>query len=134
MGKFIYSVMAVVMIELSLWLFAGSEYANTTVFGFLFNISELNLFYLAIYGAIALTATIGIVASSVAQLNIYGVYSGVALAALTFFLSIAHLYSFVYGELSAVLSIQFAQILAILITAPLLITYSLAVMEWVRSN
>jgi hypothetical protein len=139
MGKFVYSIMMVFIIELALYIFAGTTYGNTSIFNFIFNPSAVSTLYLFIYGAIIGFATIGIVASSFFSLNIYGMYASICAVLITYAMSIMHLWSFIYGTLADRLGecttgVCFPQVITVMIIAPFLITYLIAAAEWVRSN
>lgn len=134
MGKFIYALMAVICIELAIWLFAGAEYAETSLFNLIKEPTSSKVFYQLIISAISgITATV-IIASVFSQFNIYGVFAGVAASLATFGLSIFHFVQFVYGETSSILSQELAILLSVVLTAPLAITYLISTLEWIRSN
>ena len=134
MGKFIYALMLVFMYELSIWLFAGATYSNTTFFSFIFNPTTTDPFYIVLYAIILGVGTVGIIASAFFQINIYGVWGIFVGVVLTFFASIVHLSSFIYSEIASVISPSFANTVTGLIIAPLSIGYLIACAEWLRSN
>jgi len=136
MGKFVYAVIMVFVIELALYLFGGTSYSTTSLFNLLFNPSILisSPFYILITVALAAFAASAIIPGNLYQINIYALYAGMAAIFITFTLSIIHLWQFTYGELSGILTMNFAQIITTLIIAPFLIYYLLASAEWVRSN
>ena len=135
MGKFMYAVLLMFGIELSLYLFGGTDFSNTLLFGMLFNPASIwtNAFYLVITAAIAIAIGATIIPGNFVQLNTIGLYAGIAAVLITFLASAVHLWSFINGSLTE-LSIESAQIVATVIVAPLIIFYIFAVSEWVRAN
>ncbi len=135
MGKYTYAVIMVFAIEYALWLFAGTSYSQTSLFGILFDPTTLisNPLYIAILVALAAFAASAIIPGNLYQINIYALYAGLAAAFISFSLSIVHLWSFIYGELSG-RTIELAGPITILIISPILIYYLISTAEWVRSN
>lgn len=135
MGKFVYAIMMVFMIEYALWLFGGTSYVTTSLFGILFNPTTLlsSQLYILITFALAAFAASVIIAGNFYQINIYALYAGVVAAFFSFIFSIVHLYTFLYGQLESIY-VEMAGPITILITAPLLIFYLISCLEWVRSN
>ena len=136
MGKYVYAVMMVFTIEFALYLFGGTTYSSTSLFGILFNPSILlsSPLYIAITVALAAFAASAIIPLNTFQINIYALYAGLAAAFISFSLSIVHLWTFINLQLSGALTIQMAQIIATLITAPFLAYYLISTAEWVRGN
>ena len=134
MSKYVYALIVVFIIEFALWIFAGTTYANSSLFNFVTNPSTTSPFYTTLYLAIIGLSAFTIVASAFYNINIYGVYAAIAAVFLTFFMSVIHLSEFVYGELSASLSSEFATIISMLIIAPFAITYLLATVEWIKGG
>lgn len=134
MGKMTYALLTVLLIEMALYFFGGTSYTHSNLFMLISNISgiESNQMWIAIMAALAL-GTAGIVASAFFQLNTYAIYAGIGVFVITFGLSIAHLGAFLYGQLNSIAP-QVAQIITMLIIAPFLISYIIAVMDWVRNN
>ncbi len=135
MGKFVYAILTAFAIEMALWLFAGTSYAQSSVFSLLANPSILtsSAFYLLLVGALAAFAASAIIVGNIWQINVYALYAGVAAVMITFGLNIVHLFIFIQGELSG-LTPEFALPITMLICAPLLLYYLIATMEWVRNN
>ncbi len=135
MGKYTYAVIMVFAIEYALWLFAGTSYSNSSLFGILFDPTTLisSPLYIAILVALAAFAASAIIPGNLYQINIYALYAGLATAFLSFSLSIVHLWQFIYGELSGITT-QLAGPITILIIAPILTYYLISTAEWVRSN
>jgi hypothetical protein len=136
MGKFIYAVMLVYVIELALWLFGGTTYSNSSLFTLLLDPSAItsSAFYTVIIVAMGGFALATIIPGNLWQINVYALYAGIGVIVITFVISIAHLWMFIGGELEGILTAQFTTLIQILITSPILVTYLLAVAEWVRSN
>ena len=135
MGKYVYAVLMVFSIEFALWLFAGTSYAQTTLFGLLADPTTLlsSALYIAIVVALGAFAGSAIIPLNTWQINIYALYAGLAIVFISFSLSIVHLWQFVYGELSGITT-QLALPITMLIIAPILTYYIIATTEWVRGN
>ncbi len=135
MGKYAYAVLMVFSIEFALWLFAGANYSKTSLFGILFDPTTIisNPLYLIIIAAFLTFAASAIIVGNLWSINIYALYAGIAVAFISFSLSIVHLWQFIYGELSG-MTTELATPIAILIIAPILTYYIIATAEWVRSN
>ena len=135
MGKYAYAVIMVFSIEFALWLFAGTSYSSTSLFGILFDPTTLlsNPLYIAIGVTLLAFAASAIIPLNTFQINIYALYAGLAVAFISFSLSIVHLWQFVYGELSGVTT-QLALPITTLIIAPILTYYIISTVEWVRGN
>jgi len=134
MGKFVYALVTAFALEFAIWLFAGVDYSQTTLFNFIISPTTTSALYVLIYGAIGGLLVVGIVASAFISINIYGVYAMIGAVFLSFITSIAHLATFVYGELSGTVSPEMALIITAVINLPFALGYSIAVAEWVRGN
>jgi|TARA_Y100000034_G_scaffold19770_1_gene22428 hypothetical protein len=138
MGKFVYAVVAVFFIEMALWLFAGATYANSSLFSLIMNPSNLatTAVYVLIFGTLAVFGASTVIPGNFFQINIYALYAGIATSLITFAISVSHLWSFVYGELTGVMpnDLVMAQVITVIMVSPFLIFYILAIAEWVRSN
>lgn len=144
MGKYIYALATVFIIEFLLWLFGGTSYANTSIFSILTDPSALlsNPIYIAI--GVALVAFAGstvipIVAGTSLQLNVYALYSGLAVIFLSFSMSIAHLWTFISGEISGALCgvgviCNPALYITVPIIFPIFLFYLISTIEWVRGT
>lgn len=135
MAKLTYALILVIIIEMALYFFAGTSYSQTTLFGLLNNFTGIstNTLYVALIAGLAVFAAGTIVVGSVYQINMFGVYATIATILITFSLNIVHLGIFVNGQLSD-LGIPMATLITMIILTPLLITYLMATIEWVRSN
>jgi len=135
MGKYAYAVIMVFSIEFALWLFAGASYSNTSLFGILFDPTTIlsNPLYIAIGVVLLAFAASAIIPLNTVQINIYALYAGLAVAFISFSLSIVHLWTFIYGELSGITT-QLALPITTLIIAPILAYYLISTVEWVRGN
>ncbi len=137
MGKYTYAVLTVFAIELALYLFAGASYSGTTLFGLLFNPTNFlsnTLYTITILGVLAAFAASVIIPGNFYQINIFALYAGVIVVFISFGLSIIHLWQFIYGELSGMLTADFALMITGLLIAPIFLFYMMASLEWVRSN
>lgn len=137
MSKFAYSLTAVFLIELALYIFVGTSYAQTTLFGLLLNPSTIisNGIYILILGVLGVFALSAILPGNFIQINIYALYAGMAVVIVTFILNIVHLSSFIYGVLVGINGMGTSALwITSLICGPLLIFYLISTMEWVRSN
>ena len=134
MGKVIYAVMAAFVIELALFLFAGTTYAKTSMFSLLQDPSGFvsSSFYLLFSVALVAWAVSTIIPGNLWQINIYALFAGVAIVFLGFVANIVHLWVFINGELSGVVTNSW--VFASIVTFPLMLYYMIAVTEWVRSN
>ena len=135
-GKFIYAIIFVMIIEVSLYVFGGTTYANSSLFSIIDNPSQIytNPFYIAIGIAVAVFAGSQIIPGNLWNINVYGVYAGMAIPALTFFVSIIHLWTFAAAELTDVMGLGMAHLVVGITMIPIALFYLLAVAEWVRSN
>jgi len=138
MGKFVYAILLVFVVELALFLFQGTTYVNTPVFELLLNPNNLlsDVIYIALLLALGALGASVIIPGNFIQLNVYAIYAGLAIAFISFIASIAHLWTFVndaIGGLEGVATVD-ATWISGLIVAPFIIFYLLAVTEWVRSN
>lgn len=138
MGKFIYAIITAFLIELSLWLFAGTDYANSALFGLLTDPSNLTTtaIYILLYGTLAVFGASAVIPGNFIQINIYALYAGIAVILITFTLPIVHLFQFVFGELQGIFPLDtvLAQAITILIVSPFIIMFMMGLTEWVRSN
>lgn len=135
MGKFVYAVMMVFVIELALYLFGGT-YGNSSLFNLITNPSLLtsNPIYILILGAVAAFAIATIIPFTSGGVSVYVLYAGIIAIFITFGASIVHLWGFLNGTLTPLISAEMALVVKALIIGPILITYILACAEWIRSN
>ena len=134
MAKMLYALLTVFSIELALWWFGGTTTASTSLFSLLSNPSSTSTLFVVFIAAIGTLAAGTIVASAFYQINIFGVYAGVAGISIYFALSIMTFFNFIHGQLSSLGSETFAVPIAAIIVAPILLMYIVSTMEWVRSN
>lgn len=135
MGKFIYAVMMVFIIELGLYLF-GASYSTTSLFNVIDNPSSLlsDPLYLLIVATLGLFALSAIIPLNTFQINIYALYAGVMVIFVAFGLSIVHLWQFLNGALDPLVTVELARVIKMLIIGPTLMFYLIAALEWVRAN
>ena len=138
MGKFVYAVLTAFIIELALYLFSGTTYGTTSIFNLIMNPTSLTsaAFYVTLVFAITVFAASTIIPGNFIQINIYALYSGLAVSLISFTASIAHLWVFTHGQLTGLGGMAEADAvwIASVITAPFLMFYMLAIAEWMRSN
>jgi len=134
-GKYTYAVLMVFAIEFALWLFVGTSYSTTSLFGILFDPTTIlsNPLYGVMLIALAAFAASAIIPLNTFQINIYALYAGLAIPFIGFSLSIVHLWTFIYGELSGITT-QLALPITALIVAPILTYYLISTVEWLRGN
>ncbi len=133
MGKFTYAVLMVFTIELALYIFTGTEYATTTLFDMLLDPSTLiaNPLYILFGVSLVVFGASAIIPGTFYQNQISFMYLSIAVAFLSFSMSIVHLWTFINGELSG---LGLGNLISLLIISPILIYYIIATTEWVRSN
>lgn len=135
MGRLVYALITAFAIELGLYLFSGANYTQSTLFGLLLDPSNLpsSSLYLVIFGALAAIGASVIVIGTFWNINIYGIYAGMALAFLSFILVIVHLWVFINGQLSELITAN-SSIIATIITTPFLLAYMIILADYVRGN
>ena len=137
MAKIVYAVLSAFAIELALFLFGGNTTVTSKLFGLLIDPSGIatNGLYIAISGALILIGATSIIIGTFYNINIYGIYAAVASIFLSFVLILVHLWTFIDGQLSegSVVVAQHSMI-ATIIVAPLLITYMIITLDYVRGS
>jgi len=130
-----YALLSIFFIEFALWMFGGKDYSNTSLFNLIFNFESITSsdLYSVLYLALIAFAGATIVASSFYQFNSFGVYAGISVVLLGFLAVLGNFAGFIHGQLVSHL-FDFATPITMLIVAPLVIFYGMAVVEWVRSN
>ena len=138
MARYVYALLTIFIIELALWLFAGTDYSQSALFSLLSDPASASSssFYLKIKLALQAFGAAAIIAGFIFSKNTAGIYAGVAGAFLTYAFVIADLYKFIFGQLTERLGTAdpFALTITSLIVAPLLLYFLMATLEWVRSN
>jgi len=135
-NKLIYALLMVLIIETCLYLFGGTGTANSSLFNWITDPSNLTLkvgFYGIIIIALGIFTGSSIVPGNLWTINNAGVYAGVAIIIITFLVNIGHLGSFIIGQTES-LSSAFTTILMVFIVAPLAVFYIVTVFEFARSN
>lgn len=135
MAKMAYALMSIIIIEMALYFFAGTDYSNTTLMDLVLNPSIIlnNAWYIAVAAALVIFAASAIIPGSFVQINIYALYAGLASAALTFTAVLVDFWTFLNGSLSGINQTLSSLILGLTIV-PLIIFYITAIVEWVRQN
>lgn len=137
MGKIMYALLMVFSIEFALTLFGGQNIVSTTLYDFVSNptVIKSSAIFAAVIIALGLFAKAVVTPGQYAQVNLFAMYAGLAIVFIYFLYSIVHLHVWLVGQLSTLMaSQQLAGFITTMITAPLLIFYMIAVVEWVRSN
>lgn len=135
MAKIIYAILTAFAIELGLYLFGGTSASTSSLFSLLMDPSGIaadNLYTIIVVALAAIGAST-IIIGTFYNINIYGIYASVASVFLSFVLVIAHLWVFINGELTS-LQVGSSSIIATIVTAPLLISYFIVTLNYVRSN
>jgi len=135
MAKIIWAVLTAFAIELAVYLFGGSDIANSSLFSLLLNPSSISTasLYLIIKAAMVAIGASTIIIGTFYNINIYGIYASVAAVLLTFALSIADFWRFLNGQLVS-LQVANSSIIATIVTAPLILSYLIITLNYVRSN
>lgn len=135
MAKIVYAILTAFAIELALYLFGGTSGSTSSLFGLLLDPSGIatDPLYLIIVGALAAIGFSTIIIGTFYNINIFGIYAAVAAVLLSFALTLAHLWTFLNGELP-ILQVGDSSIIATIIVAPLLIAYLIITLNYVRSN
>lgn len=135
MSKIIYALLVLFAIDFSIYLFAGTSYSNSSLFGLLSDPS--NLVQSSLYdklnvalGALGLTT---IVIGTFFNLNIYGMYASISAVFLSFSKILVNLWNFINGELR-ILEVDGHSAIATIVVAPLMLTYLILVANYVRAN
>ena len=136
MGKITSALIIVFVIEVALVFFSGTTYPNSILYTFLMNPTGWSTmaFYLLML-AILTGSVIGIVSSSFYQINQFALFAIAGVVIITFVGNIIHLWNFINAQLGGILNdTVMGGLIASLITAPLIIFYLVAVVEWTRQN
>jgi hypothetical protein len=130
-----YAILSVFIIEAAL-LFAGYTGAPSKLYTAIFNPSGFLTggFYLGLFLIVSLTATLAVVTPGfIYQVNQWALFAGVSAMLITFVAVVIDLSGFIYTELSGYAP-DFALWIAAIITAPVIILYIMATLEWTRFN
>lgn len=137
MGKFIYALMMVVVIELGLWFFGGSGLSRTFITEMVMNPSSAysSAFYILVVAAlIGSFAASQIVAGNTFTWAFYAAYASAALVLVGFAWSVVHLAMFINVNLTGLIDADLTKLIIAVVCGPLLGFYFVAVLEWIRSN
>ncbi|GAG13042.1 unnamed protein product [marine sediment metagenome] len=141
MGKITGALILVFLIELGLVLFAGTGYANSSMYNFLTNPSawSSNIFYLLLIAVVSVGAVAIITPGALYTFNQWALFAIASAGMFTFVGSIISLYSFIYSELTPIINGIGAPpfwgvAITSLICGPLMVYYIVAVVEWSRAN
>jgi hypothetical protein len=130
-----YAILSVFIVELAL-TFVGAGVTRTALYDALINPPSLivGAFYIGlilIVGAVALTAVI--TPGFIYQVNQWALFAGAVAVLITFVAVIIDLWVFIQSEIID-FTPEFAGLIASLVTAPLIILYIFAGLEWTRFN
>lgn len=133
--KIIFPLLTAFGIELALFLFGGGTYANSSLFGMIYNPASIftNQLYITIVAMIAVSIGAAIIIGNFYQVSNLGVYATLAAVLITFISTIIHLSSFINGQLTEI-GIDSAGVITAIIIAPFLLGYLISVIEWMRWN
>jgi len=145
MAKLYAALMLVFVIEVALVVFGGTDYPQSSLFNLLTSpeIFSSSGFYLIMLGILTTAALAYIVPGSFIQVNQWALFAAAGAVTITFGVHISHLYSFLSGQLTSIMdpgasctafSSCTGNLIAVLITAPLLLFYIITVVEWSRNN
>ncbi|MFW6130029.1 MAG: hypothetical protein ACOC56_02520 [Atribacterota bacterium] len=137
MSKITTALLLVFVIEVSLVFFSGTDYAKTSLYSFLINpeLFSSSAFYVIMFGILIAAYGSVVVPSAFYQINQWALFGIAGIAIITFGINIAHLHTFINGQLIGIFShVQVGGLIATLIIAPLAIFYLVAVIEWTRQN
>jgi len=139
MGRIIYALMVVVALDLAMFLFGGTTFANNTLTSLVLNPASLfsSPFYLALVGAIgilvATTAISGMSGGAFTFTNVYVLYASLAVFMITFVGSIINFWGFLNSQLIGSLGSS-STIVSSLICVPLTIPFLMMIVDYVRGT
>jgi|TARA_R100000750_G_C2345491_1_gene96122 uncharacterized membrane protein len=133
---FIYAIALVFIIEFSLVLFGGQTTTTTKLYDLLADPTTIksSALYIFILATMTVFGLSPIISGNFWNFNIYALYAGMGVVLITFIMSIAHFYTFIFSQLSSSGIRDFSHPISLLITTPLLLFYLITMTEWVRSN
>jgi len=145
MAKLYAALILVFVIEVALVTFGGTDYPQSSLYGFLSAPEAFSStgFYIAMFAILVSAGVAYIVPGSFVQINQWALYAAFGAIAITFGVHISHLYSFLNGQLTSImdpgvvcgtLSKCTGSWIAMLITAPLILWYLITIVEWGRNN
>ena len=137
MAKLTAALIMVFLIEISLVFFGGASYNQSSLYSFLINPTGFGsaVFYLLMLAILVTSTFAQIVPGSFYQVNQWALFAVAGVAMISFVGNIAHLWAFINGQLVGIFSnSQMGGFVASIITAPMLIFYVVAVVEWTRQN
>jgi len=135
MGKLTGALLLVFAIEVALFLFSGTSYANSPVFNLIMNPQTLtsSAFYLIMLTLLAGAALAVVVPGAFYQVNQWALFAVAALLMVTYAVHITHFWAFIQGQLYWYMP-EWSGIIASLIIGPFLIYYLMTIVEWTRGN
>lgn len=134
-SKFTHVLLMVFLVELAMYLFAGTGYTKTPLFNLL--TEQLGFFnnpiYLNVVSGIGLFAIAAIFVGTFFQFNINAIYASLAALTVTYIFALVQFWALINSQLH-VNSPELSLLIPTFIVAPLLIYYVVATMEWIRGN
>ncbi len=135
-SKLTYAILLIFILEVAMYLFAGTEYSNTSLFGMILGegsilSSALFTSLLLIIGGIA-AATI--ISGNFININIYAIYAAMIVVLIKFVQTILAFGNLITSELETVLSPEMMLAVWSILIGPLIIFYVISCIEWIRSN
>ena len=139
MGKMLSTALvSVFIIELALTYVVGWGITETGLYKTLIAPSDILTlgFYTIMLGVLAISTLAVITPGLFYSVNQWALFAVASGSMITFVATLAHLWSYIYAQLYSFPNIggTFATLIATIITAPLIIYYIAAVVEWSRFN
>lgn len=137
MGKFIYALLMVSIIEIALWFFGGFDDGVTSLTSVLLNPTSVSggLFYIGIVLSLVTAFSVSaIVPGNTFSWTFVSVYAVTAGLLVTFGLSIVHLATFMQRQLEGLISTDLTQFIITITVGPLIVFYFISCLEWIRGN
>jgi len=139
MGKMLgMALLSVFIIEIGLTFFAGDTITNSALYLLLIEPTAItsSAFYLVMLGVVAGTVIAVVTPGFIYQINQWALFAGASATGLTFVITLGHLWGYIYSQITpfTVIGEPFAVLISTIITAPLIIFYITAMIEWSRFN
>lgn len=130
------ALVSVFIVELALFYFSGTDVATTSLFEVLVNPSIImsNGWYLAMVAIISVSIAATLIPSFIIQANQWAYFAVGCIIFITYVQAFVRFAQFINGALAVSMAPEFTTIITALITAPLIILYITAMVEWTRFN
>lgn len=134
MGKLTTALILVLFIDITLFIFAGSDYSFSALFNLARDPSDLasNNVYKTFLKIATLATVAGIFAGLILQKYEVGVIALIVATLITFTLSIVNLWIFLDASFSEIIGSNVSWLGASILTIPLLIFYLVTMLEMIR--